>query len=63
MKVSELKAGIMLHPSGLQPAQVADAVHEILGDGAYAESAGKIMKVAEKLDGIDNVAKIVRSYF
>jgi UDP:flavonoid glycosyltransferase YjiC (YdhE family) len=63
MKVAELKAGIMLHPSGLLPTQVADAVHGILGDSAYAENASRIMKMAEKLDGIDNVVKIVRSYF
>jgi UDP-N-acetylglucosamine--N-acetylmuramyl-(pentapeptide) pyrophosphoryl-undecaprenol N-acetylglucosamine transferase len=61
-KVEELGAGVMLHPKRLRPKQLADAIEKVLGDSDYNKKATELQRLAEKLDGIDNVVKIVRSY-
>jgi UDP-N-acetylglucosamine--N-acetylmuramyl-(pentapeptide) pyrophosphoryl-undecaprenol N-acetylglucosamine transferase len=61
-KIAGFGAGIMLHPKGLTAKQIADAVERALHDPSYKENAYKMMKMVEKLNGIDNVAQIVRSY-
>ncbi len=61
-KIAEFGAGIMLHPKGLTAKQIADAVEIALRDPSYKENTHKMMKLAENLNGIDNVAEIVRSY-
>lgn len=61
-KVVELGLGVMVHPKGLKPEQLAQAIQQVLGDPEYRKNASSLKKVAEGLDGIDNVVKIVRSY-
>jgi len=61
-KISELGAGIMLHPNGLGPQQLGEAVEEVLGNPAYSKKASNLQSLAETLNGIDNIVEIVRSY-
>jgi UDP:flavonoid glycosyltransferase YjiC (YdhE family) len=61
-KVAELGMGIMLHQKGLKPEQLADAVSQVLGNTGYKNKAAELQRLAENLNGIDNVAQIVRSY-
>lgn len=61
-KIEELGAGVMLHPKRLRPEQLADAIEKVLGDSDYNKKAAELQRVAEKLNGIDNVVQIVRSY-
>jgi len=61
-KMEELGAGVMLQPKGLTPEQLADAIEKVLGDLNYNRKAAKLQELAEKLNGIDNVVQIVRSY-
>ncbi len=61
-KAAELGMGIMLHPKGLKPEQLADAILQVLGDTRYKNKAAELQRLAENLNGIDNVAQIVRSY-
>ena len=61
-KIAEFGAGIMLHPKDLTAKQIADAVDKALQDPSYKENTHKMMRLAENLNGIDNVAQIVRSY-
>jgi UDP-N-acetylglucosamine--N-acetylmuramyl-(pentapeptide) pyrophosphoryl-undecaprenol N-acetylglucosamine transferase len=61
-KVAELGMGVMLHPKGLKPEQLADAILHILDNSAYKDKAAKLQKLAEKLNGIDNTVQIIRSY-
>ena len=61
-KIAEFGAGIMLHPKDLTAKQIADAVDEVLQDPSFKENTQKMMRLAENLNGIDNVAQIVRSY-
>ena len=61
-KVAELGMGVMLHPKGLKPKQLADAILQVLGNHGYRHKAVELQSLAENLNGIDNVAQIVRSY-
>jgi UDP-N-acetylglucosamine--N-acetylmuramyl-(pentapeptide) pyrophosphoryl-undecaprenol N-acetylglucosamine transferase len=61
-KIEELGAGVMLHPKQLRSAQLADAIEKVLGDSSYNKKATELQRLAEGLNGIDNVVKIVRSY-
>jgi UDP-N-acetylglucosamine--N-acetylmuramyl-(pentapeptide) pyrophosphoryl-undecaprenol N-acetylglucosamine transferase len=61
-KVAELGMGAMLHPKGLKPEQLADAILQVLGDRKYKDKVAELQRMTEKLNGIDNVAQIVRSY-
>jgi UDP:flavonoid glycosyltransferase YjiC (YdhE family) len=61
-KIARLGAGVMVHPKGLKPEQIAGAVEKALSDPSYKRKTEELMKMTEKLDGIDNVVKIVRSY-
>ena len=61
-KIAELGAGVMLHPKQLRPEQLADAIERVLGDSDYNRKAARLQRLAEKLNGVDNVVQIVRSY-
>jgi UDP:flavonoid glycosyltransferase YjiC (YdhE family) len=61
-KIAELGAGVMLHPKRLRSEQLANAIGHVLGDSNYNKKAAELQRIAEKLNGIHNVVKIVRSY-
>ncbi|MEW6605151.1 MAG: glycosyltransferase [Thermoproteota archaeon] len=61
-KFAELGMGVMVHPKGIKPQQLADAILQVLGDPKFKNRAVDLQKMAEKLDGIDNIVRIVRSY-
>jgi UDP-N-acetylglucosamine--N-acetylmuramyl-(pentapeptide) pyrophosphoryl-undecaprenol N-acetylglucosamine transferase len=61
-KMEELGAGVMLHPKQLRSEQLADAIEKVLGDSNYNKKVTELQSLAERLNGIDNVVKIVRSY-
>lgn len=61
-KIEELGAGVMLHPKQLRSEELADAIEKVLGDSNYNKKATELQRLAEGLNGIDNVVKIVRSY-
>jgi UDP-N-acetylglucosamine--N-acetylmuramyl-(pentapeptide) pyrophosphoryl-undecaprenol N-acetylglucosamine transferase len=61
-KVAELGAGVMLHPKRLRPEALGDAIEKVLGNSEYKKKAERLQRLAESLNGIDNVVQIVRSY-
>lgn len=61
--VAELGIGAMVHPKGVKPAQISAAIEQVLGDPSYREKTLQLNKMAENTDGIENVVKIVSSYF
>jgi len=61
-KISELGMGIMLHPKGLKAEQLADAISHILATPEYEKKALELQRMTEKLNGIDNIVQIIRSY-
>jgi UDP:flavonoid glycosyltransferase YjiC (YdhE family) len=61
-KIEELGAGVMVDPKRLRPEHLADAIERVLCNSDYNKKAAKLQRLAEKLNGIDNVVQIVRSY-
>lgn len=61
-KIAEIGAGIMLKTKHLKANQVTHAINDILDDPEYQKKAYELMKLTEKLDGINNIVNIVRSY-
>lgn len=61
-KFAELGTGMMVHPKGIKPEQLVDAILQVLGNQKYKNKATELQRMAEKLDGISNIVRIVRSY-
>jgi UDP-N-acetylglucosamine--N-acetylmuramyl-(pentapeptide) pyrophosphoryl-undecaprenol N-acetylglucosamine transferase len=61
-KIAELGMGVMLSPKGLKAGQLASSISEVLGNPEYRSKAAELQKMTEKLNGIENVVQIVRSY-
>jgi UDP:flavonoid glycosyltransferase YjiC (YdhE family) len=61
-KAAELGMGVMLHPKGLKSDQLADAILQVLDNAGYKNKAAELQMLAEKLDGIENVVRTVKSY-
>lgn len=61
-KIAELGMGVMLRPKGLKAEQLASSISEVLGNPQYRRKAVELQKLTEKLNGIENVVQIVRSY-
>ena len=61
-KIVKIGLGLMLKSKQLNASQVAVAIHRILDDSKYQKKAIELMKLAEKLNGIDNIVEIIRSY-
>ena len=52
----------MLNAKELKASQVTNAMYEVIDDSQYQRKANVLMKLTEKLNGIENVVKIIRSY-
>jgi uncharacterized protein (TIGR00661 family) len=63
MKIAKIGAGIVLNAKELKASQVTSAMYEVINDSQYQQKANVLMKLTEKLNGIENVVKIIRSYF
>jgi UDP-N-acetylglucosamine--N-acetylmuramyl-(pentapeptide) pyrophosphoryl-undecaprenol N-acetylglucosamine transferase len=61
-KIAELGMGVMLRPKDLKAEQLASSISEVLGNPQYRRKAAELQKMTEKLNGIENVVQIVRSY-
>jgi UDP-N-acetylglucosamine--N-acetylmuramyl-(pentapeptide) pyrophosphoryl-undecaprenol N-acetylglucosamine transferase len=61
-KLVELGAAVMVHPKQLRPEQLGDAIEKVLGNPDYKKRAMGLQRLAEKLNAIDNIVQIVRSY-
>jgi UDP:flavonoid glycosyltransferase YjiC (YdhE family) len=61
-KIAKIGAGIVLDAKELKASQVTNAMYEVINDSQYQQKASVLMKLTEKLNGIENVVKIIRSY-
>ncbi|HZC20706.1 MAG TPA: nucleotide disphospho-sugar-binding domain-containing protein [Nitrososphaeraceae archaeon] len=61
-KIVKIGAGLMLKPKELKANHITDAVHQILDNPTYQKNSTELMRLTEKLDGINNIVKIIRSY-
>lgn len=61
-KIAKIGSGIMLNAKRLKASQVTSAIHEVINNSQYQQKAILLMKLTEKLNGIENIVKIVGSY-
>jgi len=61
-KIAELGAGVMLDPKQLRPEDLCHAIEKVLYDPSYNKEVIELQSLAERLNGIDNVVQIIRSY-
>lgn len=62
-KVAKMGIGIKLDPLQTDAADITNAILKVLNNKYFLENVQKLMKVANSLDGIENVLKVIRSYF
>jgi len=62
-KVAKMGIGIKLDPLQMDAADITNAILKVLNNKYFLENVQKLMKVAKSLDGIENVLKVIRSYF
>lgn len=62
-KVAKMGIGIKLDPLQMDAADITNAILKVLNNKYFSENVQKLMKVANSLDGIENVLKVIRSYF
>ena len=61
-KISKIGSAIMITGKQPQPGEITDAIHKIIDDSAYRKKAEELFNVSLKMNGIDNVVNIIRSY-
>ena len=61
-KIAKIGIGVRLKTKQLKAKQLTDAIHQVLDDSRYKQRADVLMKLTQKLDGIDNIMKVVRPY-
>jgi len=62
-KVQEIGLGLMLKQKGLKPEDISSAVEQVLNDSVFDNRAKMLMETANKLNGVENIVNVVRSYF
>lgn len=61
-KISKIGSAIIIRGKQPQPSEITDAIHKIIDDSAYKKKAEELFNVSLKMNGIDNVVNIIRSY-
>lgn len=62
-KVAKMGIGIKLDPLQMDAADITNAILKVLNNKYFLENVQKLMKLANSLDGIENVLKVIRRYF
>jgi UDP-N-acetylglucosamine--N-acetylmuramyl-(pentapeptide) pyrophosphoryl-undecaprenol N-acetylglucosamine transferase len=62
-KVSKLGIGKKLDPTSMKAQDIISAIKEVLNNDDYLNNIKKIKTLADDMNGIENVIKIIRSYF
>ena len=61
-KITKIGIGIMLKTNELTSETIIEAINKILNDNKFSSRSNKIMEFCNKLNGIENVIDIIRSY-
>ncbi len=62
-KAQKIGLGVMLNQKELKPDDLRNATDRVLNDSSFDNNAKMLMDYANKLNGVENIANIVRSYF
>jgi UDP-N-acetylglucosamine--N-acetylmuramyl-(pentapeptide) pyrophosphoryl-undecaprenol N-acetylglucosamine transferase len=61
-KIARLEIGVAVTTRPLRPEDVSDAIKLVLNNPTYLRRANELRELSEKLNGIDNIVKIVQSF-
>jgi len=62
-KIAKIGIGIKLEPNKIKANQITCAIHQLLDDNRFQQKAEELMRLTERLIGINNILKIFSSYF
>ncbi len=62
-KAQKIGLGLMLKQKGLKPEDISNAVERVLNDDSFESNAKMLMDTANKLNGVENIVNVVKSYF
>ncbi|MEM3085461.1 MAG: glycosyltransferase family protein [Nitrososphaerales archaeon] len=62
-KAQKIGLGLMLRQKELKPKDIYSATEHILNDASFKKNAKILMQTANKLNGVENIADTVKSYF
>jgi UDP:flavonoid glycosyltransferase YjiC (YdhE family) len=61
-KITKIGLGITINNKEITPEKIVDEVNGVLENGNYFMKTNEIMILSNKLNGVENVVNIVRSY-
>jgi len=61
-KITKIGIGIMLKPNDLTSEKLMESIDKLLNDTKFISKSNEIMEFCSKLNGVQNVINIVRSY-
>ena len=61
-KITKIGIGIMLKTDELTPEKIVESINKILNDNRFIARSNEIMEFCSKLNGVENVINIIRSY-
>jgi UDP:flavonoid glycosyltransferase YjiC (YdhE family) len=61
-KIAQIGAGIVLNTKQITANQITTGIQEIVDNSEYQKKAAFLMSISEKLNGIENIVKVIRSY-
>jgi uncharacterized protein (TIGR00661 family) len=62
VKISRIGLGTKLDNNEITPKKIVESIYEILDNSNYLMKSNEIMNISNKLNGVENVVDIVRSY-
>ncbi|HLN35469.1 MAG TPA: glycosyltransferase [Nitrososphaeraceae archaeon] len=62
VKISRIGLGTTLDNNEITPKKIVESIYEILDNSNYLMKSNEIMNISKKLNGVENVVDIVRSY-
>jgi UDP-N-acetylglucosamine--N-acetylmuramyl-(pentapeptide) pyrophosphoryl-undecaprenol N-acetylglucosamine transferase len=61
-KITKIGIGIMLKPNDLTSEKLMESINKLLNDTKFLSKSNEIMEFCSKLNGVQNVINIIRSY-
>ena len=61
-KITKIGIGIMLKTDELTSEKIVESINKILNDNRFIARSNEIMEFCSKLNGVENVINIIRSY-
>jgi UDP:flavonoid glycosyltransferase YjiC (YdhE family) len=61
-KIAKIGAGIALNANQITASQITTGILDVIDNLEYQQKASLLMDISKKLNGIENIVKVIRSY-